>query len=138
MTATALFLPKPLSCSLQVKEEQKHQAEAATFKARPNTAIHKEPFMPKKENRSVLGTYDHNCLAYLCFLHWWPWTTLNLLDFFIQLLKCFHHFYIRDSNILSHSSTVGSLPISRGRMYQLNWSIFIPPLRLTVLFFLSL
>ncbi|XP_041712042.1 targeting protein for Xklp2-like isoform X3 [Coregonus clupeaformis] len=37
-----------------MKEEQKHQAEAATFKARPNTAIHKEPFMPKKENRSVL------------------------------------------------------------------------------------
>ncbi|XP_029579233.1 targeting protein for Xklp2 isoform X5 [Salmo trutta] len=37
-----------------MKEEQKHQAEAATFKARPNTAIHKEPFMPKKDNRSVL------------------------------------------------------------------------------------
>ncbi|XP_010873916.2 targeting protein for Xklp2 isoform X2 [Esox lucius] len=37
-----------------VKEEQKHQAEAATFKAGPNTVIHKEPFVPKKENRSVL------------------------------------------------------------------------------------
>uniref|UniRef100_A0A8C7MAN7 TPX2 microtubule nucleation factor n=1 Tax=Oncorhynchus kisutch TaxID=8019 RepID=A0A8C7MAN7_ONCKI len=37
-----------------VKEEQKHQAEAATFKARPNMVTHKEPFIPKKENRSVL------------------------------------------------------------------------------------
>ncbi|KAK0150130.1 Targeting protein for Xklp2-B [Merluccius polli] len=37
-----------------VKEEQKRQVEAATFKARPNTVIHKEPFQPKKENRSML------------------------------------------------------------------------------------
>uniref|UniRef100_A0A673ZXU6 TPX2 microtubule nucleation factor n=2 Tax=Salmo trutta TaxID=8032 RepID=A0A673ZXU6_SALTR len=37
-----------------VKEEQKHQAEAATFKARPNMVTHKEPFIPKKENRAVL------------------------------------------------------------------------------------
>ncbi|XP_056468079.1 targeting protein for Xklp2 isoform X2 [Gadus chalcogrammus] len=34
-----------------VKEEQKRQVEATTFKARPNTVIHKEPFQPKKENR---------------------------------------------------------------------------------------
>ncbi|KAM9505894.1 targeting protein for Xklp2-A-like isoform 5-T5 [Salvelinus alpinus] len=43
-----------------MKEEQKHQAEAATFKARPNTAIHKEPFMPKKENRSVLEDINNS------------------------------------------------------------------------------
>ncbi|KAI1890290.1 hypothetical protein AGOR_G00152220 [Albula goreensis] len=38
----------------QMKDELKQQAEAATFKARPNTVIHKEPFLPKKENRSIL------------------------------------------------------------------------------------
>ncbi|XP_055787871.1 targeting protein for Xklp2-B-like isoform X3 [Salvelinus fontinalis] len=43
-----------------MKEEQKHQAEAANFKARPNTAIHKEPFMPKKENRSVLEDINNS------------------------------------------------------------------------------
>ncbi|KAG8002948.1 Targeting protein for Xklp2-B [Nibea albiflora] len=36
-----------------VKEEQKHQEEAAKFKARPNTVTHKEPFQPKKECRSA-------------------------------------------------------------------------------------
>ncbi|KAJ8016369.1 hypothetical protein DPEC_G00006490 [Dallia pectoralis] len=44
----------------KVKEEQKHQAEAATFKARPNTVIHKEPFVPKKENRSVLEDINNS------------------------------------------------------------------------------
>ncbi|KAK6307890.1 hypothetical protein J4Q44_G00211610 [Coregonus suidteri] len=43
-----------------VKEEQKHQAEAATFKARPNTVIHKEPFIPKKANRSVLEDINNS------------------------------------------------------------------------------
>ncbi|KAE8293068.1 Targeting protein for Xklp2-B [Larimichthys crocea] len=37
-----------------VKEEQKHQEEAAKFKARPNTVTHKEPFQPKKESRSAV------------------------------------------------------------------------------------
>uniref|UniRef100_A0AAR2LP39 TPX2 microtubule nucleation factor n=1 Tax=Pygocentrus nattereri TaxID=42514 RepID=A0AAR2LP39_PYGNA len=37
-----------------VKEEFKQQADAACFKARPNAVIHKEPFAPKKENRSIL------------------------------------------------------------------------------------
>ncbi|XP_056588607.1 targeting protein for Xklp2 isoform X2 [Triplophysa dalaica] len=37
-----------------MKEELKRQAEAACFKARPNTTVHKEPFVPKKENRSML------------------------------------------------------------------------------------
>ncbi|XP_041859073.1 targeting protein for Xklp2 isoform X2 [Melanotaenia boesemani] len=37
-----------------VKEEQKHQEEAAVFKARPNTVVHKEPFRPKKESRSAV------------------------------------------------------------------------------------
>uniref|UniRef100_A0A8C7QT33 TPX2 C-terminal domain-containing protein n=1 Tax=Oncorhynchus mykiss TaxID=8022 RepID=A0A8C7QT33_ONCMY len=43
-----------------VKEEQKHQAEAATFKARPNMVTHKEPFLPKKENRSVLEDMNNS------------------------------------------------------------------------------
>lgn len=38
-----------------MKEELKRQAEAACFKARPNSVAHKEPFVPKKENRSILG-----------------------------------------------------------------------------------
>ncbi|KTG37184.1 hypothetical protein cypCar_00009057 [Cyprinus carpio] len=37
-----------------MKEELKRQAEAACFKARPNNVMHKEPFVPKKENRSIL------------------------------------------------------------------------------------
>ncbi|XP_072553136.1 targeting protein for Xklp2 isoform X2 [Salminus brasiliensis] len=37
-----------------VKEELKQQAEATCFKARPNVITHKEPFVPKKENRSIL------------------------------------------------------------------------------------
>ncbi|MGH0188905.1 UNVERIFIED_CONTAM: hypothetical protein FKN15_032303 [Acipenser sinensis] len=37
-----------------MKEELKQQAEASNFKARPNTVIHQEPFVPKKENRSIL------------------------------------------------------------------------------------
>ncbi|KAM9429996.1 targeting protein for Xklp2 [Salvelinus alpinus] len=43
-----------------LKEEQKHQAEAATFKARPNLVTHKEPFIPKKENRSVLEDMNNS------------------------------------------------------------------------------
>ncbi|KAM3618759.1 uncharacterized protein V6R79_024501 [Siganus canaliculatus] len=35
----------------KVKEEQKHQEEAAVFKARPNTVTHKEPFQPRKDSR---------------------------------------------------------------------------------------
>ncbi|XP_066558331.1 targeting protein for Xklp2 isoform X2 [Amia ocellicauda] len=37
-----------------MKEELRQQAEAASFKARPNIVAHKEPFVPKKENRAVL------------------------------------------------------------------------------------
>jgi len=37
-----------------LKDEQKQQAEAVNFKARPNTVTHKEPFLVKKENRSIL------------------------------------------------------------------------------------
>lgn len=40
-----------------MKEEQKHQEEAAKFKARPNTVTHKEPFQPKKESRSAVGKF---------------------------------------------------------------------------------
>lgn len=38
----------------QMKEELKQQQDAAMFKARPNTVVHKEPFLPKKENRSIV------------------------------------------------------------------------------------
>ncbi|XP_053555846.1 targeting protein for Xklp2 isoform X2 [Bombina bombina] len=37
----------------QMQEELKQQKEMATFKARPNTVTHQEPFVPKKENRSL-------------------------------------------------------------------------------------
>ncbi|KAM7411011.1 hypothetical protein PAMA_021136 [Pampus argenteus] len=37
-----------------VKEEQKLQEEAATFKARPNVVAYKEPFQPKKEDRAAV------------------------------------------------------------------------------------
>lgn len=35
-----------------MKEEQKQLEEATTFKARPNTVTHKEPFQPRKESRA--------------------------------------------------------------------------------------
>ncbi|XP_072487734.1 targeting protein for Xklp2 isoform X2 [Notamacropus eugenii] len=35
----------------QVEEDLKQQKEAACFKARPNTVIHQEPFVPKKEKK---------------------------------------------------------------------------------------
>ncbi|XP_052039898.1 targeting protein for Xklp2 isoform X2 [Apodemus sylvaticus] len=38
---------------IQLEEEQKQQKEAACFKARPNTVIFQEPFVPKKEKKSV-------------------------------------------------------------------------------------
>ncbi len=38
-----------------MKEELKQQAEAACFKAQPNNVTHKDPFVPKKENHSILG-----------------------------------------------------------------------------------
>ncbi|XP_042132428.1 targeting protein for Xklp2 isoform X2 [Peromyscus maniculatus bairdii] len=37
----------------QLEEEQKQQKEAACFKARPNNVIFQEPFVPKKEKKSV-------------------------------------------------------------------------------------
>ncbi|XP_051961944.1 targeting protein for Xklp2-B-like isoform X1 [Xyrauchen texanus] len=45
-----------------MKEELKQQAEAACFKARPNTVMHKEPFLPKKENRSILANTTHSAV----------------------------------------------------------------------------
>ncbi|XP_056096039.1 targeting protein for Xklp2 isoform X1 [Rhinichthys klamathensis goyatoka] len=38
-----------------MKEELKRQAESACFKARPNSVTHKEPFVPRKEIRSILA-----------------------------------------------------------------------------------
>ncbi|KFV05313.1 Targeting protein for Xklp2-B, partial [Pterocles gutturalis] len=35
----------------QLQEELKKQKEAACFKARPNTVVYQEPFVPKKENK---------------------------------------------------------------------------------------
>ncbi|RXN17996.1 targeting for Xklp2 isoform X1 [Labeo rohita] len=43
-----------------MKEELKRQAEAACFKARPNSVVHKEPFVPKKDNRSILANSKTN------------------------------------------------------------------------------
>ncbi|NXX98136.1 TPX2 protein, partial [Centropus bengalensis] len=37
----------------QLKEDLKKQKEAACFKARPNTVVYQEPFVPKKENKLV-------------------------------------------------------------------------------------
>uniref|UniRef100_A0A3Q3X5K1 Uncharacterized protein n=1 Tax=Mola mola TaxID=94237 RepID=A0A3Q3X5K1_MOLML len=39
-----------------VKEEQKQRDESAVFKARPNIVTHKEPFQPKRENRTYSST----------------------------------------------------------------------------------
>ncbi|KFO90183.1 Targeting protein for Xklp2-B, partial [Buceros rhinoceros silvestris] len=35
----------------QLKEDLRRQKEAACFKARPNTVVYQEPFVPKKENK---------------------------------------------------------------------------------------
>uniref|UniRef100_A0A671MY93 TPX2 microtubule nucleation factor n=1 Tax=Sinocyclocheilus anshuiensis TaxID=1608454 RepID=A0A671MY93_9TELE len=48
------FKAQPLPDFHEMKEELKRQAEAACFKAQPNNVSHKEPFVPKKENRSIL------------------------------------------------------------------------------------
>ena len=40
---------------LQLKEDLKRQKEAACFKARPNTVVCQEPFVPKKENKLLSG-----------------------------------------------------------------------------------
>ncbi|XP_054836855.1 targeting protein for Xklp2 isoform X2 [Eublepharis macularius] len=37
----------------QLKEELKHQKEAASFKAHPSSVLHQEPFVPKKENKPL-------------------------------------------------------------------------------------
>lgn len=59
----------------QMKEELKQQMEAAVFKARPNTVVYKEPFLPKKENRSIVG----ECMGCACVCtRGFPW----LLDIF--------------------------------------------------------
>lgn len=41
----------------QLEEELKQQKEAACFKARPNTVISQEPFVPKKEKKSVARAF---------------------------------------------------------------------------------
>lgn len=43
------------SLLLQLKEDMKKQKEAACFKARPNTVMYQEPFVPKKEHKMLSG-----------------------------------------------------------------------------------
>ncbi|XP_058620545.1 targeting protein for Xklp2 isoform X1 [Onychostoma macrolepis] len=45
-----------------MKEELKRQAEAACFKAQPSNVTHKEPFVPKKENRSILANTTNSAV----------------------------------------------------------------------------
>uniref|UniRef100_A0A672K7F3 Targeting protein for Xklp2-like n=1 Tax=Sinocyclocheilus grahami TaxID=75366 RepID=A0A672K7F3_SINGR len=45
-----------------MKEELKRQAEAACFKAQPNNVSHKEPFVPTKENRSILANTTNSAV----------------------------------------------------------------------------
>ncbi|NXF98239.1 TPX2B protein, partial [Eubucco bourcierii] len=44
---------KQQSWKQQLKEDLKRQKEAACFKARPNTVVYQEPFVPKKESRQL-------------------------------------------------------------------------------------
>lgn len=46
---------------LQLKEDLKRQKEAACFKARPNTVVYQEPFVPKKENKLLSGRVTSPC-----------------------------------------------------------------------------
>ncbi|XP_068120194.1 targeting protein for Xklp2 isoform X2 [Hyperolius riggenbachi] len=46
----------------QVKEQERQLKEMSTFKARPNTVTHQEPFVPKKESR-ILSVQDSFELA---------------------------------------------------------------------------
>ncbi|OWK56628.1 Targeting protein for Xklp2 [Lonchura striata] len=45
----------------QLKEDMKRQKEAACFKARPNTVMYQEPFVPKKEHKMLSGTVASTC-----------------------------------------------------------------------------
>ncbi|NXN12045.1 TPX2 protein, partial [Indicator maculatus] len=44
---------KMQSWKQQLKEDLKRQKEAACFKARPNTVVYQEPFVPKKESKQL-------------------------------------------------------------------------------------
>ncbi|NXG48891.1 TPX2B protein, partial [Psilopogon haemacephalus] len=44
---------KQQSWKQQLKEDLKRQKEAACFKARPNTVVYQEPFVPKKESKQL-------------------------------------------------------------------------------------
>lgn len=48
---------------MQLEEDMKRQKDAACFKARPNTVVYQEPFVPKKENKLLSGR------AYKYLLH---------------------------------------------------------------------
>lgn len=49
------------SLFLQLEEDLKRQKEAACFKARPNTVVYQEPFVPKKENKLLAGGVASIC-----------------------------------------------------------------------------
>lgn len=46
---------------LQLEEDLKRQKEAACFKARPNTVVYQEPFVPKKEHKILSGRVASTC-----------------------------------------------------------------------------
>ncbi|KAJ7416355.1 Targeting protein for Xklp2 [Pitangus sulphuratus] len=49
----------------QLQEDLKRQKEAACFKARPNTVVYQEPFMPKKEHKLLAGGVTSTCYTSL-------------------------------------------------------------------------
>ena len=51
---------------LQLKEEMKQQRAAANFHARPNTVVHKKPFLPQKSTKPLTGQYKQSKWTKYC------------------------------------------------------------------------
>ncbi|XP_053896844.1 targeting protein for Xklp2-A-like, partial [Malaclemys terrapin pileata] len=47
----------------QIKEDLKRQKEAACFKANPNTIVHQEPFVPKKDSKPIAENLSGSIVA---------------------------------------------------------------------------
>ncbi|TFK02174.1 tripartite motif-containing protein 54-like [Platysternon megacephalum] len=47
----------------QIKEDLKRQKEAACFKANPNTIVHQEPFVPKKDSKPISENLSGSIVA---------------------------------------------------------------------------
>uniref|UniRef100_A0A452ILF4 Uncharacterized protein n=1 Tax=Gopherus agassizii TaxID=38772 RepID=A0A452ILF4_9SAUR len=47
----------------QIKEDLKRQKEAACFKANPNTVVHQEPFVPKRDSKPVSESLSGSIVA---------------------------------------------------------------------------